>query len=183
MPWWPRRSWQPQIEQVRDRLPWETRIMKSSLHMPCNTAVRWISMYILCLIFNDFFDFWECHDLKKLVQKLLENAIEIQRTYCNLFWLWFCAIVDAILIFENATTSSKYSYMLTEAAFMSSKVKVASERKNSYENRSHLSKLLYVPPILGQLPDLISPPKINISEPKFGLYDPWNLANWPATVS
>ena len=37
--------------------------------------------------------------------------------------------------------------------------------------------LPYVPPILGQLLDLISPPKINISEPKFGLYDPWDLAN------
>ena len=34
----------------------------------------------------------------------------------------------------------------------------------------------YVPPILGQLLDLISPPKINISEPRFGLYDSWDLA-------
>ena len=44
-------------------------------------------------------------------------------------------------------------------------------------------ELPYVPPILGQLLDLISPPKINISEPRFGLYDPWDLANGPATVS
>jgi hypothetical protein len=30
----------------------------------------------------------------------------------------------------------------------------------------------YVPPILGQLLDLISPAKINISEPRFKSYDP-----------
>ena len=35
----------------------------------------------------------------------------------------------------------------------------------------------YVPPILGQLLDLISPPKINISEPRFKSYDPWDMAN------
>ena len=149
MPWWPRRSGQPQIEQICDRLPWETQIMKSSLHgkwkaVPYNTAVHWILMYILWFlfraIFNDFLNFREWHDLKKFVQKLLENAIEIHRTYCDLFWSWFRAIFDAILIFENATTSNKYSYMLTEAALMSSKVRVASKHKNSYENRSHLPR-------------------------------------------
>ena len=43
------------------------------------------------------------------------------------------------------------------------------------EQENH--KVPYVPPILGQLLDLISPPKITISEPRFGLYDPWDLAN------
>ena len=37
--------------------------------------------------------------------------------------------------------------------------------------------VLYVPPILGQLLDLISPAKINISEPRFKSYDPWDMAN------
>ena len=36
----------------------------------------------------------------------------------------------------------------------------------------------YVPPILGQLLDLISPTKINISEPRLESYDPWDMANW-----
>ena len=40
----------------------------------------------------------------------------------------------------------------------------------------------YVPPILDQLLDLISLAKINISEPRFESYDPWDMANWPATV-
>ena len=38
----------------------------------------------------------------------------------------------------------------------------------------------YVPyesPILGQVLDLISPPKTNISEPRFESYDPWDMAN------
>ena len=38
-------------------------------------------------------------------------------------------------------------------------------------------KLPYVPPILGQLLDLISPAKINISEPRLESYDPWDMAN------
>jgi hypothetical protein len=33
----------------------------------------------------------------------------------------------------------------------------------------------HVPPILGQLLDLISPTKINISEPRLESYDPWNI--------
>ena len=35
----------------------------------------------------------------------------------------------------------------------------------------------YESPILGHFLDLISPPKINISEPRFELYDPWDMAN------
>ena len=35
----------------------------------------------------------------------------------------------------------------------------------------------YESPILGQILDLISPPKITISETRFGLYEPWDLAN------
>ena len=35
----------------------------------------------------------------------------------------------------------------------------------------------YVPPILGQLLDLISATKINISEPRFESYDPWDMVN------
>ena len=35
----------------------------------------------------------------------------------------------------------------------------------------------YVPPILSQLLDLISPTKINISEPRFESYIPWDMAN------
>ena len=42
--------------------------------------------------------------------------------------------------------------------------------------------LPYESPILSQLLDLISPPEINISEPRFESYDPWDMANWPATV-
>ena len=34
-----------------------------------------------------------------------------------------------------------------------------------------------VPPILGQILDLISPAKINISEPRFKSYNPWDMAN------
>ena len=40
--------------------------------------------------------------------------------------------------------------------------------------------LNYVPyesPILGQLLDIISLPKINISEPRFKSYDPWDMTN------
>ena len=40
----------------------------------------------------------------------------------------------------------------------------------------------YVPLILGQLLDLISLSTINISEPRFKSYDPWDMANWPASV-
>jgi hypothetical protein len=36
---------------------------------------------------------------------------------------------------------------------------------------------IYVPPILGQLLDLISPAKINISELRLESYDPWDIAN------
>ena len=32
-------------------------------------------------------------------------------------------------------------------------------------------------PILGQLLDLISPAKIDISDPRFESYDPWDMAN------
>ena len=35
----------------------------------------------------------------------------------------------------------------------------------------------YVSPILGELLDLISLAKINISEPRFKSYDPWDMAN------
>ena len=48
-----------------------------------------------------------------------------------------------------------------------------------------ISARQYIPyesPILGQLLDLISPPKINISEPRFKSYDPWDMANWPAMI-
>ena len=37
--------------------------------------------------------------------------------------------------------------------------------------------VLYESPILSQLLDLISPPKINTSEPRFESYDPWDMAN------
>ena len=37
--------------------------------------------------------------------------------------------------------------------------------------------LPYESPILSQLLDLISQPKINISEPRFESYDPWDMAN------
>ena len=39
----------------------------------------------------------------------------------------------------------------------------------------------YVPPILGQLLDLISLAKINISEPRFEFYDPWDMATSTAS--
>ena len=40
-----------------------------------------------------------------------------------------------------------------------------------------IDKVPYESPILGQLLNLISPPKINISEPRFKSYDPWDMAN------
>ena len=36
----------------------------------------------------------------------------------------------------------------------------------------HVLRIYHVPSILGQLLDLISPAKINISEPRFESYDP-----------
>ena len=45
-----------------------------------------------------------------------------------------------------------------------------------------LLQLPYESPILGQFLDLISPPKINTSEPRFESYDPWDMANWPAMI-
>ena len=38
-------------------------------------------------------------------------------------------------------------------------------------------KVPYESPILGQLLDLISPTKINLFEPRFKSYDPWDMAN------
>jgi hypothetical protein len=35
----------------------------------------------------------------------------------------------------------------------------------------------YVPPVLGQILDLISPTKTSISEPIFKSYDPWDMVN------
>ena len=35
----------------------------------------------------------------------------------------------------------------------------------------------YVPPILGQLLDLISPTKINLFDPRFKSYNPYDIAN------
>ena len=43
--------------------------------------------------------------------------------------------------------------------------------------RQNFDHLPYVPPILGRLLDLISPAKINISEPRLESYDPWDMAN------
>ena len=40
----------------------------------------------------------------------------------------------------------------------------------------------YVPSILGQLLDLISSSEINIFEPRLKSYDPWDPANWTASV-
>ena len=45
---------------------------------------------------------------------------------------------------------------------------------------AQMKKVPYVPPILGQVLDLISPPKINIS--RFKSYDPWDMANLPEAV-
>jgi hypothetical protein len=44
---------------------------------------------------------------------------------------------------------------------------------------SYLKKkmILNESPILGQLLDLISPAKINLFEPRFKSYDPWDMAN------
>ena len=39
------------------------------------------------------------------------------------------------------------------------------------------SNIPYESPILGQVLDLISPPKTNISEPRFESYDPGDMAN------
>ena len=44
------------------------------------------------------------------------------------------------------------------------------------------SSFMYVLPILGQFLDLISLIKINISEPRFKSYDPWDMANLPVPV-
>ena len=47
---------------------------------------------------------------------------------------------------------------------------------------AQMKKVPYVPPILGQVLDLISPPKINISKSRFKSYDPWDMANLPEAV-
>ena len=39
------------------------------------------------------------------------------------------------------------------------------------------SELPYESPIFGQLLDLISPAKINLCEPRFKSYDPWDMVN------
>jgi hypothetical protein len=49
--------------------------------------------------------------------------------------------------------------------------------KNGHQRWPYLRVIPYVPLILGQLLDLISPTKINISEPRLELYDPWDMAN------
>ena len=46
-----------------------------------------------------------------------------------------------------------------------------------FEAFGYIQQLPYESPILGQLLDLISPAKINISEPRFESYDPWDMAN------
>ena len=43
--------------------------------------------------------------------------------------------------------------------------------------------ILYKSPILGKILDLISPDKINLFEPRFKSYDPWNMANWSFSLS
>jgi hypothetical protein len=43
--------------------------------------------------------------------------------------------------------------------------------------KSHGYLVPYVPPILGQLLDLIPPTKINISDTRLESYDPWDMAN------
>ena len=70
MPWCPRRSGQPQnakIEQIRDRLPWDTRFMKSSLlgweAAPSNIAIRWSSIAVSSNFCN-IFPLWDCPDLR-----------------------------------------------------------------------------------------------------------------------
>ena len=51
-----------------------------------------IAIYIDCGISRDFWwilEFWESLNLKqKFVKKMLENAIEIQRTYGNFSWMY-----------------------------------------------------------------------------------------------
>jgi hypothetical protein len=47
---------------------------------------------------------------------------------------------------------------------------------------SSCTRVPYESPVLGQLLDLISPPKINTSEPRFESYDPCDMANWPAMI-
>ena len=40
----------------------------------------------------------------------------------------------------------------------------------------------YVPSISGQLLDLISLARTNLLGPRFNFYDPWDMANWPASL-
>jgi hypothetical protein len=50
-------------------------------------------------------------------------------------------------------------------------------KKMHKKTHQNVPGIPYESPILGQLLDLISPPKINISEPRFESYDPWDMAN------
>ena len=50
-------------------------------------------------------------------------------------------------------------------------------KSHSYISYTQCCYIPYIPPILGQLLDLISPTKINFSEPRLELYDPWNMVN------
>jgi hypothetical protein len=52
---------------------------------------------------------------------------------------------------------------------------LVTSRKNP--ERSEKNKVPYESPILGQLLDLISATKINLFEPRFKSYDPWDMAN------
>ena len=51
---------------------------------------------------------------------------------------------------------------------------------NYYEIRIKLKyeiRVRYKSPILGQLLDLMSPSKINLFDPRFKSYNPWDMAN------
>ena len=48
---------------------------------------------------------------------------------------------------------------------------------SEYSRKLVSNDIPYESPILGQLLDLISPAKINLFEPRFEFYDPWDMAS------
>ena len=52
------------------------------------------------------------------------------------------------------------------------------KKKNVYHSNLATILITYESPILRQILDLISPAKINLFEPRFELYDLWDMANW-----
>ena len=100
------------------------------------------------------------------------------------FYGYFFINVTFIMLQNDTFSKNLFEFLKGVQKWPCMKIKKKFNRKYRFEalKKWHYSKVPYESPILSQLLDLISPPKINISEPRFKSYDPWDMANWPATV-